>query len=246
MPAPGQYNVEKIETLVHEKAPAYSFGLKYKDRKADDIPAPGQYDVEKVEKIVHENSPAFSFGLKYKDFKTDDIPAPGQYDVEKVEKTVLQTSPAFSFGVKHKDQKPDDIPAPNSYHIPETIGGHDSTHYQAPSFTIGGKEGDIWTTNKNPGPGSYNVPEADKVKQKSPAYSLSYRTNVPKDKSKKPGPGAHCPEKVVMQHSPAFSFGIRHSPFAHQYQKDASVRNTNRTVVEKIHTKSDRYVNKKR
>ncbi|GFR22233.1 outer dense fiber protein 3-B [Trichonephila clavata] len=84
--------------------------------------------------------------------------------------------------------------------------------------------------NKNPGPGSYNVTESDKLKQKAPAYTISQKTNLPTDKSKKPGPGAHSPEKVVMQHSPSFSFGIKHSPFSHQYQKGATARNTEESV----------------
>ncbi|GFT49318.1 outer dense fiber protein 3 [Trichonephila clavipes] len=155
--------------------------------------------------------------------------SPGAYSPEKTEKT-LNHAPSYTFGSKYKDPKLDDVPAPNSYNIPETIGGYDNVHYQAPKYTMGGKEGDIWTTNKNPGPGSYNVTETDKLKQKAPAYSISQKTNIPTDKSKKPGPGAHSPEKVVMQHSPSFSFGIRHSPFSHQYQKRATARNTEESV----------------
>ena len=35
---PGSYDVDKVEKTVHQSSPAYSFGLKYKDTKSDDIP----------------------------------------------------------------------------------------------------------------------------------------------------------------------------------------------------------------
>ena len=36
--APGSYEIEKAEKRVHESSSAYSFGIKYKDQKTDDIP----------------------------------------------------------------------------------------------------------------------------------------------------------------------------------------------------------------
>lgn len=36
--APGSYDVDKAEKKVHQSSSAYSFGVKYKDQKADDIP----------------------------------------------------------------------------------------------------------------------------------------------------------------------------------------------------------------
>lgn len=36
--APGSYEVEKSEKNVSQSTSAYSFGLKYKDQKTDDIP----------------------------------------------------------------------------------------------------------------------------------------------------------------------------------------------------------------
>lgn len=41
--APGSYEVEKAEKSVHESASAYSFGVKYKDQKLDNIP--GESDI---------------------------------------------------------------------------------------------------------------------------------------------------------------------------------------------------------
>lgn len=50
---------------------------------------------------------------------------------------------------------------------------------------------------KVPGPGSYDDATVDKYKTiKSPSFSMGQRTVIPSDHTMKPGPGAHCPEKV--------------------------------------------------
>lgn len=36
--APGSYDVEKSEKIVHQSSGAVTFGIKYKDQKLDDIP----------------------------------------------------------------------------------------------------------------------------------------------------------------------------------------------------------------
>lgn len=41
--APGSYDVEKSEKIVHQSSGAITFGIKYKDQKPDDIP--GKSDV---------------------------------------------------------------------------------------------------------------------------------------------------------------------------------------------------------
>lgn len=73
------------------------------------------------------------------------------------------------------------------------------------------------TINKNPGPGSYNIPSSDVSKVKSPAFSLSQRTPIITDRTQKPGPGTHSPEKVFIasKQSPAYTFGVTHSPYVY-------------------------------
>lgn len=36
--APGSYDVEKVENTVHQSSPAYSFGVKYKEREQENLP----------------------------------------------------------------------------------------------------------------------------------------------------------------------------------------------------------------
>ena len=38
VPAPGAYDVEKADKRVHESSSAYSFGVKHKESKTDDVP----------------------------------------------------------------------------------------------------------------------------------------------------------------------------------------------------------------
>lgn len=49
-----------------------------------------------------------------------------------------------------------------------------------------------------PGPGAYDnsLPDCYNNKTKFPSYSISSRYDVPSDETRKPGPGAHSPEKV--------------------------------------------------
>lgn len=107
--------------------------------------------------------------------------------------------------------------AANAYNIPSLVGPtRDSLHKSSPSYSMGIKGEDMWggMGKHSPGPGKYNLTEADVYKTKSPSYTLSSRTNIPGDRTQKPGPGAHSPEKVSTPNAAAYSFGIRHSPYA--------------------------------
>lgn len=37
-PAPGSYDVEKSEKIIHQSSGAVTFGIKYKNQKPDDVP----------------------------------------------------------------------------------------------------------------------------------------------------------------------------------------------------------------
>lgn len=36
--APGSYDVEKVENVVHQSSPAFSFGVKYKEHQTENLP----------------------------------------------------------------------------------------------------------------------------------------------------------------------------------------------------------------
>lgn len=50
---------------------------------------------------------------------------------------------------------------------------------------------------QTPGPGTYKVTDPRIYKQKYAEYSMGGRHHMPGDSTQKPGPGAHCPEKVL-------------------------------------------------
>ncbi|XP_022238244.1 outer dense fiber protein 3-like isoform X2 [Limulus polyphemus] len=196
--------------LTGTKSPAFSFGIKTEEKREVIKPGPGSYNIsgisQKGKDIVQ--APTISGRLQEPaPFKT---PAPGAYSPEKAGKTVLNGSPSYTFGNKAKDPKQDNFPAPNSYNVDIW----ENTQPQSPSYSMGTKLNDA-TINKNPGPGSYNIPSSDVSRVKSPAYTLSQRTPIITDRTQKPGPGTHSPEKVWInkQNSPQYSFGIRHTPY---------------------------------
>ncbi|XP_065582656.1 ciliary microtubule associated protein 1A-like isoform X2 [Artemia franciscana] len=194
-----------IQESTIKKAPAFSFGSKPEDKLESPGPGPGQYNVTKLTYKGKDEHPAPTIAGRPKDPKKDLTPAPGTYCPEKGEKVIGEHTPAYSFGTKLKIEKPDNIPAPNSYSIPPAIG-------VAPAYTISGK-GKTQPPPMLPGPGQYDSSSPDKIKPKSPAYSLSSRTHLPSDSTQKPGPGAHSPEKVHLEGGKRYSFGVKHSPY---------------------------------
>ena len=53
---------------------------------------------------------------------------------------------------------------------------------------------------QTPGPGTYRVIHPCVYKNRGPLYSMTGRNMLPSDSTKKPGPGAHSPEKVSLIH----------------------------------------------
>ena len=101
---------------------------------------------------------------------------------------------------------------------PQLIGPMQINKPSYPSYsmtarsTVGSYSEDM---SKTPGPGQYLAVVPDVIRPRGPQYSLQGRSFMPGDSTKKPGPGAHSPEKVVInKHQAAkHSLGIRHSEF---------------------------------
>ncbi len=92
-------------------------------------------------------------------------------------------------------------PAPNEYNVPPVLGNcPEGTKKKAPAYTITGRGKEpVDFRAANPGPGKYDSGNMNTVRKKAPSYSLSNRTTLPSDDTKKPGPGAHSPEKVRVR-----------------------------------------------
>ncbi|KAL1430836.1 hypothetical protein MTO96_014698 [Rhipicephalus appendiculatus] len=201
-PAPWDYSPDKADPLVRPMSPSYTFGHKGDCCHCRSTsPAPGTYCPEKSDTVL-ATTPAYTFGFKHKDLRPDDVPAPGAYCPEKAD-TVLAVTPAYTFGIKPKDAKPDDIPAPGAYR-PEKA---DSVLVRTPAYTFGARPKDS-RDDGLPASTTYRAPT--RTRASPPAYTLSYRTNIPSDHTKKPGPGAHSPERVWMNKSSSPRFTFRH------------------------------------
>uniref|UniRef100_V5G788 Outer dense fiber protein n=1 Tax=Anoplophora glabripennis TaxID=217634 RepID=V5G788_ANOGL len=194
------------------RAPAFSFGARHNGKLESIGPGPGQYNVTGLSAKGKDNPPALSLHGRPKEPKPENFPAPGDYDPDKAEKVIHDNAPKFTFGLKTNLEKPVDTPAPNVYTIPSAVGDKST-----PAYTISGRTKEpIDERVKNPAPGQYNNVDPENYKTHSPAYTISGRTNLPRDENI-PGPGVYSPEKVVLDITPAHSFGIRHSPFSDHY-----------------------------
>lgn len=70
-----------------------------------------------------------------------------------------------------------------------------------------------------PGPGQYDA-EYKNIAKRPPIYSMGIKHKPITDDTMKPGPGAHCPEKVNLQPTPSYSFGIKHSQYLGQFHEE--------------------------
>lgn len=89
----------------------------------------------------------------------------------------------------------------------------------APAFTITGRHRTQPPPAASvPGPGAYDG-LYEVILKRPPMYSMGTRFKIPSDDNLKPGPGAHCPEKINLGHVPAYSFGIKHSPYLGEFHE---------------------------
>uniref|UniRef100_A0A8C9TEV9 Ciliary microtubule associated protein 1A n=1 Tax=Scleropages formosus TaxID=113540 RepID=A0A8C9TEV9_SCLFO len=138
----------------------------------------------------------------------------GQYSLERAGKSLFPSAPAYSLSPRTKSPPKNRTPGPAEYKLPPILGSHTVTKPSAPSFSLKGRSkiGNFYQDlTKTPGPGAYQAPDPSTFKRKAPRYSMTGRNFKPGDKTQKPGPAAHYPEKVHT--APSFSFGVRHSEF---------------------------------
>ncbi|ELK26879.1 Outer dense fiber protein 3 [Myotis davidii] len=86
-----------------------------------------------------------------------------------------------------------------------------------PAFSILGRyhTKTTMTPGPTPGPAAYHQTDMQVTKFKAPQYTIAARVEPPGDKTLKPGPGAHSPEKVTLTKpcAPIVTFGIKHSDY---------------------------------
>lgn len=204
---------------VYPEGAAYSFGIRRGKWRDDCSPGPCYYLNSKVYRNGLDGTPHYSLYGRQKNAKCFPVPGPGAYSPEKAGPCSMKLAPAYSFGARHRHRKTDNIPASNCYTLPSVLGKtKQGGKRQAPCYSLTGrsKTGSFHEDlQKTPGPGAYNTVDPNCYKNKSAEHSMTSRNIMPGDGTQKPGPGAHSPEKSWKhtQHSPMFSFGIRHSEY---------------------------------
>lgn len=224
-PGPGRYALPSTcgynrHDITKKMSPAYSFGGRLENSmfKKDNSPGPGYMVHPSITRYGKDGTPSYSILGRQKDPNSFKTPAPGAYSPEKVHPQGERHAPAYSMGQRTRYSKRDTTPAPNSYSLPQLLGSKVPGKPASAAFSMTGrsKTGSFAEDlAKTPGPGHYRVLDPSLTKSKAPAYSILGRSYMPGDSTQKPGPGAHCPEKVTCnkKDAPSFSLGIRHSEF---------------------------------
>lgn len=224
-PGPGRYGLPstcgytKHDFSKHMK-PAYSFGCRLENSmfKKDCSPGPGYFIDSKITKAGMDGTASYSILGRQKDPNTFRTPAPGTYSPEKVHPQGERHAPVYSMAARTRYRKRDATPSANSYTLPSLLGSKVPTKHSSASHSMTGRAktgGFSEDLAKTPGPGRYQTTHPNTVKNKAPQYSMLSRSYMPGDSTRKPGPGAHSPEKVYVhkKQAPSCSMGIRHSEF---------------------------------
>ncbi|KAK2188776.1 hypothetical protein NP493_123g07013 [Ridgeia piscesae] len=187
---------------VHFKGPAYPFGIRHGKFQDDCSPGPCYFPDPKIYRDGKDGTPHYSLYGRHPELSRFKVPGPGTYSPEKSGPSAYYAPPNYTFGMKHMSRKLDQIPGPNVYTLPKMLGPVIvGGKVQAPCYSVVGRSkiGSFSEDlKKTPGPGTYDETDPRIYKVRDPEYSLTSRHIMPGDTTRKPGPGAHCPERVRM------------------------------------------------
>ncbi|XP_072129029.1 ciliary microtubule associated protein 1A-like [Mobula birostris] len=214
---PGSTGFEQHDTTKF-RSPAYSFGVPHARLTEDSSPGPAYLIPSLLTRRGRDGTPAYSLYSRPKEIRSFQTPGPGAYAPESSGRLAYSAAPAFSIAGRTRGFRTDQSPGPAAYLLPSVLGPHIVTKVSSANFSLSGrsKTGSFHEDlRKTPGPGAYRVTDTSVYKQKPPQFSIFGRNQLPGDSTRKPGPGSHSPEKVVVNRSiaPAFSFGVKHSEY---------------------------------
>lgn len=204
---------------VHERRPAYPFGVRHGKYADECSPGPAYLPNPKIFRDGMDGTPHYSLYSRNAELSAFKVPGAGTYAPESTGQMGYFRHPAYSFGSRHRHRRADTTPAPNGYTLPGMTGQtKQSGKKQAPIYSLTGRSkigGFHEDLKKTPGPGAYSTTDPSTFKEKRPQYSMTSRNTMPGDGTQKPGPGAHSPERVyaTRRSAPCYSFGIRHTQY---------------------------------
>nr|XP_039270797.1 outer dense fiber protein 3-like [Styela clava] len=224
-PGPGRYGLPstvgfKGHDFTKHQKPSYSFGMRLDNSMFSKDVSPGpKYLIEsRYTRHGPEGEPKYSMLARQPELRGFKTPGPGTYDNQRVHPQGERHAPKYSMSMRTRFRKRDANPAPNAYSLPQLVGpkvinkNASSAYSMTGRSKINGFDEDLART---PGPAKYDVTSPNVSRTKQPLYSMLGRNEMPGDNTRKPGPGAHSPEKVYINktRAPACSIGIRHSEF---------------------------------
>lgn len=203
------------------KAPQYSMGAALNRNTNQSFPGPSHYRVDvQLTRVGKDGTPKYSIAARAKPRKSEITPGAGAYNTENIWPQGERRRPAYSMASRTRYTQKEKVPGPNKYSLPKLIGPdiRDSKRKGGPSYSmsarlsLGSFSEDLART---PGPARYGAPSNDSFLKRNPQYTLQGRSKLPTDKTRKPGPGSHSPEKVTAtrRSAPSFHFGRRHSDY---------------------------------
>ncbi|XP_041650638.1 outer dense fiber protein 3-B [Cheilinus undulatus] len=199
------------------KAPMFSFGVCTHQSSANFSPGPRYLIPSNMTRVGQDGSPAFSLLGRPKDPEAFKTPGPGEYFPENVGKWIFRSSPAYSLSARSTENRIDQSPGPAAHTLPPVFGPKTVGRATAPCYSISGRSKSVFSEDMKdtPGPASYKAVDPYIYMPKPPNFSMTGRNHTPGDSTKKPGPGAHYPERVTNTRAkaPSFSFGLRHSQY---------------------------------
>jgi len=199
-----------------KQAPAFSFGTRHAKFSSDCSPGPGAYSIiSSTTRRGGDGTPKYSLYGRHKEIRPFSTPGPGQYSPEQSGKSAYYSAPTYSLSGRTKGHKSDQSPAPNAYSLNVR---QNSRIKSAPKYSFGSRQQVGHFTEdlaKTPGPAVYQSLDPSLYKTRAPEFSMTGKNDMPGDRTTKPGPGAHSPEKVYVtkKSAPALTFGVRHSEF---------------------------------
>lgn len=211
------YLGSKVIDSKKKSSPAYSLGKRIKQKTDCTDEGPAKFNIRGLCNKGLQTAPAFSLKSRRPDPKKFLAPSANKYFIDKALKATTKTIPKFSFGKKPGAIKtvptPGDvrsffcgssrfqvnffITAPNVYNLPPVFGtAKEGQIKSAPAFSMLGRSKVRRIPALNvPGPGDYE--NNYRILQKQPPrFSMRSKHKVISDEHMKPGPAAHCPERV--------------------------------------------------